>query len=78
MFEDLDVAANLFASADLAGSTVNEISNQFITTARLLVNDNFPTTQDGDFSDCFHECVLHILRPNLFRVLLQGIRSLTS
>jgi hypothetical protein len=76
MFENLNVAADLFASTKFTGSSVDEIRDQLISTTRFLVNNNLSTTEDWNLADGFHESVLDILWPDLFIVFLSRIRSL--
>lgn len=71
------MTADLLAGTEFSGTTVNEVCDQFISSARFLVDDDFSAAEDGNFADGLHECVLDILGPDLFRVLLSRICSLT-
>lgn len=76
MFEDLDVTADLFASAEFSSTTKDEIGNQFIATAGFLVDNNLSSTKNGNLANGFHKCILNIFRPDLLRISLPRIRSL--
>jgi hypothetical protein len=70
MFENLDVTTDLFTGTKFPSATINEICDQFVSSARFLVDDNFTTAEDRDFADRFHECIFDVLGPYLLRVLL--------
>jgi hypothetical protein len=76
MLENLDVTADLFAGTEFASAAVNEIGNQFIPTARFLVDNNLSATENWDLADSFHESILDILWPHLLRIFLSSVRSL--